>query len=569
MTHSEERLMAIIGSATDAIITVDGQQNITLFNEAAEKMFGCPAEQTIGKPLERLIPERFHQAHAEHIRLFGQTGVTARAAGPQKQLIARRADGTEFPVEATISQIGVDGRKLFTAIVRDISERQRADEAWTRKFEELAASSLARLKLAIESVHMGVWDLDLVTDRAWRSELHDQIFGYMSPLDEWGYDIFIKHVFPADREVVAQSFKQAFATGEFNMECRIVWPDASMHWIEAQGRVHRDATGNAVRMMGMVIDITERKRVEEQLQEKNRLLEAAIRSEREGGEALKEAQGRLVQSEKLAALGQLVAGVAHEINNPLAFVMNNAAVMKRDVAQFNELLALYRSGDQVLIEHDPDLHRRIQEYANRIDLPCTVTELDALMARSREGLVRIQQIVKDLRDFARQEAIGDQQHAADLNHGIESTLNIARGQAVKYGIEIEKDLQPLHPLTCRPAKINQVILNLVLNAIDACGQGGKIVVRSRNVANGVELQVIDNGSGIDPAIRGKIFDPFFTTKPQGIGTGLGLSISHGIITEHGGHIRVESELGRGSDFTVFLPLSQPQAARGIARVDGK
>ena len=532
----------------------------------------------------------------------------------------------------------------------------------------------ARLKLAVESVHMGLWDLDLVTDHAWRSDEHDQVFGYSSPLNEWGYDIFIRHVLPEDRELAAHSFQQAMTTGQFDMECRIVWPDASVHWIEAQGRLYRNQAGTPVRMLGMVIDINSRKRAEEErdrffslsmdllciagmdgyfkrlnpawqhllgysthellshpwldfvhpedqavtvaeaeklaegalslyfenryrcrdgsykwlawkcvpavgegliyavardmsdqklaeklLNEKNSQLEMAIDSQRKAHEALKQAQSRLVQSEKLAALGQLVAGVAHEINNPLSFVINNVAVMKRDVTYVSELLALYRTGDPALLERDPDLHRRIEAYAERIDLPCTLTELEDLIARCREGLVRIQQIVKDLRDFARQESVGDVQDWADLNSGIESTLNIARGQVARRGIEIERDLAPLQPVTCRPAKINQVILNLVLNAIDACGDKGRIIVRSRNLAEGVEFQVIDNGSGIDPAIRDKIFDPFFTTKPQGKGTGLGLAISHGIVTEHGGQIRVHSDPAGNTVFTVFLPRSPPRA----------
>src|SRR5258708_36733915 len=142
LAESQERLLGIIGSATDAIITVDESQQVTLFNAAAERMFQCPADRAIGKHLDQFIPHRFRAAHADHISLFRNTGGTARAMGAQRALAALRSDGVEFPVEATISQITVAGQRLFTAIVRDISERQRAEESLARQAEELARSNV-------------------------------------------------------------------------------------------------------------------------------------------------------------------------------------------------------------------------------------------------------------------------------------------------------------------------------------------------------------------------------------------------------------------------------------------
>jgi len=284
------------------------------------------------------------------------------------------------------------------------------------------------------------------------------------------------------------------------------------------------------------------------LERQHAALERATAQEHEAHEALKQAQTQLVQSEKLAALGQMVAGVAHEINNPLSFVVNNVAVLQRDVGAVRELLHLYRHAEETA---GPDLQHRIRAAAERIDPDHTLGSLDRLLVRSREGLRRIEQIVKDLRGFARLDE--GERNDADLNAGVASTVNIVRGQAAKRNVQITLELGRLPPVSCQAAKINQVVLNLIANAIDACSDGGSVTVRTSCEPGGVAIDVIDTGKGIDPEIRGRIFDPFFTTKPIGEGTGLGLSISYGIVQEHGGRIDVESTPGRGARFTMRLP----------------
>jgi two-component system NtrC family sensor kinase len=323
-----------------------------------------------------------------------------------------------------------------------------------------------------------------------------------------------------------------------------------------------DPAGRPQYLLGISEDITDRKQAEHELREKNRLLEEAARAEHAALTALGDAQGRLVQSEKLAALGQLVAGVAHEINNPLAFVTNNVVVLQRDFAELRELLDLYRSADASLAAADPAAAARIAAAAERMDLDYTLSNLDELLARSREGLKRIQQIVKDLRSFSRHESVGDVQEDADLNAGVTSTVNIAGGRARGRGVTLETDLGALPPVPCQPSRINQVVLNLVANAIDASPSGGRVTIATRAVAGGVEVEVVDAGPGVDPAVLGRIFDPFFTTKPQGQGTGLGLSISHGIVADHGGTIVVDSAPGRGARFVVRLPLCRPAEGDG-------
>jgi signal transduction histidine kinase len=312
--------------------------------------------------------------------------------------------------------------------------------------------------------------------------------------------------------------------------------------LRVKGNVHFNA---------FIHDITARQRIQQEL-------EQTARSEREAHIQLKQAQSAIVQTEKLASLGQLVAGVAHEINNPLSFVSNNVAVLQRDLAALRMLIDLYRQAEPGIGQTQPELMGQIKELAERIDLNYTLSNLGELMVRSRDGLKRIQQIVKDLRDFARLDESDLQD--VDLNAGVESTMNIMRGQAKSRKVDVELSLHPLPALTGYPAKLNQVILNLLSNAIDASPPGAKITIRTNASNEHVELSVIDRGSGIPPEVRERIFDPFFTTKKQGEGTGLGLSISYGIVRDHGGQIEVQSVVGQGSTFTVRLPRKSEKHA---------
>jgi signal transduction histidine kinase len=265
-------------------------------------------------------------------------------------------------------------------------------------------------------------------------------------------------------------------------------------------------------------------------------------------------QERLKRDLALARIGQLAAGMAHEINNPLAFIRNNLAVLRRDVGVLRELLQQYQEGEAALAEREPALLQSIRARAQEVDAGYMLSNLDPLLVRSGEGLRRIGEIVQSLRDFARLDQSDVDE--VDLNAGIEATLVLLRARAEKQQVTVELDLGPHVGVVCSPAKINQVVYHLVANGIDACAAGGKVTVRTRNAANGVELQVHDTGSGIAAAIRDRIFDPFFTTKPLGKGMGLGLSLSHGIVQEHGGRIDFESTVGQGTCFKVWLPASR-------------
>lgn len=331
-----------------------------------------------------------------------------------------------------------------------------------------------------------------------------------------------------------------------------VTPDGQTHYVHVIKTPLFDAERKPIGIQGIFWDVTATLLAEKRLREQNVLLQDLAESERRALDELKETQGRMVETAKLAGLGQMVAGVAHEINNPLAFVLNNIVVLERDLRGACDVLARVRSLDAELAALAPESRAAIRALWDAADVDYTMSNLPGLLARTREGLGRIQRIVKDLRVFARVEE--DAFIEADVNEGIESTVHILLGNAKARGVTIALDLAKLPPLRCQPAKLNQVIMNLVSNAIEACAAGGHVAVSSRANPAETRIEVADNGGGIDPSARDRIFDPFFTTKPIGEGTGLGLSISYGIVKEHGGSIDVVSHPGKGARFTVRIPL---------------
>jgi signal transduction histidine kinase len=265
----------------------------------------------------------------------------------------------------------------------------------------------------------------------------------------------------------------------------------------------------------------------------------------EQNRALREAQAALVQAEKLASLGRLAAGVAHEINNPIAYVTNNLAVLRRDMQAALDALDAHRRGD-------PAAAARAEEAA---DLGYFRENFARTCDKTLDGLRRVRDIVTNLRDFARLDEAEFKD--ADLNAAVQSAVEIVGHQAREAGVRLGAALGPVPPVLCHPGKVNQVFLNLLVNAIQACEPGGAVEVRTRADPGGVVVEVHDTGCGIRPEHRSRLFEPFFTTKPVGEGTGLGLSVSFGIVRDHGGAIEVETEVGRGTTFRVRLPLKPP------------
>jgi two-component system NtrC family sensor kinase len=260
------------------------------------------------------------------------------------------------------------------------------------------------------------------------------------------------------------------------------------------------------------------------------------------------AQSQLIQAEKLAAIGQLAAGVAHEINNPVGFVNSNLGTLKRYVDDIFEALAAYEASEGEL---RAETRAAMTELKQRIDLAFLREDVGNLINESVQGLQRVTRIVQDLKDFSHIDH--SEMQWANLEHGLDSTLNVVANE-LRFKAEIVKEYGDIPEVECIASQINQVFMNLLVNAGQAIPERGTITIRTSQEGDRVRIDISDTGCGIRPEHLKRIFDPFFTTRPVGKGTGLGLSHAYGIIQKHGGSIEVNSEPGAGSTFRITLPI---------------
>jgi len=309
---------------------------------------------------------------------------------------------------------------------------------------------------------------------------------------------------------------------------------------------HHHAAADEGYLLALFHDISEGHARQQELQRRHaQLRQTLIR--------LAGTQEQLVQSEKMASIGQLAAGVAHEINNPIGYVHSNLGSLQE---YLHSLFALIEMYERALRAPDPKaLLPEIDDMRSRFDIDFISSDLPQLMSESREGIERVTQIVRSLKDFS-YSGRDDSWKLADLHHGLDSTINIIWNE-LKYKITLEKHYGKLPLVQCLPSELNQVFMNILLNAGHAIEERGSITVSTGLSGEEVWIEIADSGSGIPENILQNIFDPFFTTKPVGSGTGLGLSISYGIMKKHNGRIEVSSVMGEGSVFRISLPVRQP------------
>ncbi|MDX6710042.1 MAG: hypothetical protein QOH96_1058 [Blastocatellia bacterium] len=629
LRRSQEHLAGVIGSAMDAIITIDEDQRIVLFNSAAEKMFLCATKNAVGQPIENFIPERFRPTHRQHIEDFERTHVTRRTMGDLGAIFGLRTNGEEFPIEASISQVESGGGKIGTVILRDITERKRTEDE-NAQLTARMESKRQRLKSIIASVPGIVWEAEGVPDSDIRmvfvSDYIESMLGYS--VEEWltTPNFWLSIVHPDDKERAALEAAAGFANrSNCTSEFRWISRDGRAVWVESKFVAITDAKGQPVGVRGVTTDISERKRAEGALREseerykglidsafdgvvitKDRIIRSAnrayaemfghtvdelvgmdllqltsdgefVRSKLEANEPRYETIGlkkdgthinvevsakaclyegeparlsavrditerkhleeQLRQSQKMEAIGRLAGGIAHDFNNLLTVISGYCELTLRRL----------QPEDAVI----PNLEE-IRTAAGRA---ATLTR--QLLAFSRKQLL--------------------QPKVLDLNALISDLERMLR-RLIGEDIDLQTVLKPeLSRVNADPGQIEQVIMNLVVNACDAMPDGGRLIIGTENlfitedyarhhvaVKPGpyVMIAVSDNGSGMNNETKARLFEPFYTTKELGKGTGLGLSTVYGIIKQSMGNIWVYSEVRLGTTFKVYLPAIEEE-------VDGK
>jgi PAS domain S-box-containing protein len=375
---------------------------------------------------------------------------------------------------------------------------------------------------------------------------------------QWGYapeDLkaqrppFSELLHPDDRARISDEISRHTAAGlsGYEQEYRLLTANNRVIWVVDRTVVRRDAEGKAVFYDGVLTDITERK--SQQL-----LLADNLARQQQLNKRLEEAHNQLLQSEKMASIGQLAAGIAHELNNPIGFVHSNLGTLDGYLHDLMDIIAAYEKVAD--LPSTPDVSRpllkTVHQFMEERDFDFLKGDIFNLLAESKEGLSRVRKIVQDLKSFSR---VGEQDwQEADLHQGLDSTLNIVWNE-LKYKCKVVKEYGELPPVYCLISQLNQVFMNLLVNAGQAIATQGTITIRTRRQGNdAVCVEIGDSGKGIAPDHLNRIFEPFFTTKPVGKGTGLGLSLSYSIIERHGGRIEVDSLPGQGSTFRIVLPV---------------
>jgi len=352
----------------------------------------------------------------------------------------------------------------------------------------------------------------------------------------------------------SESLQRALAIG---VERYITKPVDIHLLIDAIGKCVRDQQQKEeLRLNQRIAALTQA--LQEQLEEKKRTEQILQQEKAEQQvliERLEDAHNQLLQSEKMASIGQLAAGVAHEINNPIGFVHSNLGALRQYIQSLLKLLAAYEQHEAELA---PATRASLATLKQEIDIAYLREDVGDLLTESLGGLQRVKRIVQDLKDFSH--VSDSEMQWANLQDGLESTLNVVWNE-LKYKAEVIREYGTLPEVECIPSQLNQVFMNLLVNAAQSIKERGTIILRTQHVGENVSIEISDTGSGIPPSILNRIFDPFFTTKPLGTGTGLGLSITHGIIRKHNGRIEVSSEPGAGTTFRIILPIRQTAAGQ--------
>ncbi len=617
LQETNRTLESLIKASPLAITVMDQECNIQLWNPAAERMFGWKADEVIGA-FNPIVPE---DKRDEFIELHNRAlkGETIS----ELEVRRKKRDGTLIDINRSTAIIrDSDGNvKGIMAVLADITERKRAEEQ-LRESEE-------RLRLALTGANMMSWELDLLTERVTWSESAERFYGLEPDEFHGTREAFVRLIHPDDRSAVEQGMNDSIQGGkEYKEEFRIVWPDGTVHWLAAFGRASRDELGRPVKVSGIGVDITDRKRTEETIQKLHHAVEQtdeviimtepdgiityvnpafeklyrysreevigktprvlksggmnqeyyarfwhdllagkSIRAEhinktKDGRIVIVEAsvnsvydvkgkltgfiavqedisdrkrneserkrlEAQLLQTQKLESIGTLAGGIAHDFNNILGIILAYSALLRNARLPFEKIVNAADVINQA-VERGAELVKQILTFARKTDVIY--------------GLVNINGMIKELKTM--------------VSETFPRTITIA----AELGGDVPE-------ITADATQVHQAILNICVNARDAMPAGGKLILRthagSRSEVSSyfpeatseryVRVSISDTGAGMDESTRQRIFEPFFTTKAKGKGTGLGLSVVYGVVKNHNGFVRVDSEIGRGTTFHLYFP----------------
>ncbi|HEV3162569.1 MAG TPA: PAS domain S-box protein [Isosphaeraceae bacterium] len=539
LVASERRARALFEGIEDAVFVHDLEGRILDANPAACRRLGYTREELLRLTTRDIDEPDFAQGFPDRLQeqmRLGHLSFEGRH---------RTKDGRAVPVDINTSIIQLEEKRAVLAVMRDISERKalektrrELDEANLRNAQEVEAKNreLTRSEARYRQLTEGCLDAVVVANSEGNITLFnpaaERTFGYQA--NEVLGQPLTTLMPPTYRPLHDAGFARFIATRESHIVGRTVelygrrkngeeFPlELSLNAVDIFGQVQ---------FIGSIRDQTERQRM----------------------------RAMLVQTEKLASIGLLSAGVAHEINNPLSYIANNLAVLERDLKCVIAMMVAYESANDRLAAVAPDVVEQVKALGEDLDWPYVRDNLGRMLARTRDGVQRVANIVNNLRGLARTSP--PKKEVVSVPDLLASAVEMVQGRMRQSKIELEIETDHPPKLPCVPSQLSQVILNLLVNAVQAVemnhpNEGGKVRVSIHPSGHDLIIEIADNGPGIEPDQMTRLFDPFFTTKPVGEGTGLGLAISHGIVSGHGGRIDVESRPGAGACFRVLLPIGE-------------